>query len=115
MEFLPLSEKKGAAGPCTAQGSRPELRPTTAPPADHWSPETAWDVLERFAQSLQRCDQSRQQIKLVLDSVRSSLDADAVFWDPGTTGDSFEVLNRDPSCTSLPSVWYRDFTARLLA
>jgi HD-GYP domain-containing protein (c-di-GMP phosphodiesterase class II) len=73
--------------------------------------ESAWEVLERFGQSLQQCTQSTQQIRLILDSVRASLGADVVYWDPGTANDSVEALGR----LALESAWYRDFTARLLA
>jgi HD-GYP domain-containing protein (c-di-GMP phosphodiesterase class II) len=100
------------AAACDA--SAPRQRPC-AEQRESWSPETAWDVLEHFAQSLQRCEQSRQQIKLVLDSVRASLAADVVFWHPGDTNDSFEILSRDPASIRLPVVWYRDFMARLFA
>jgi HD-GYP domain-containing protein (c-di-GMP phosphodiesterase class II) len=72
--------------------------------------DLALDVLERFAQSLQQCAQSRQQIKLILEAVRSSLGADAVYWDPGRSSDTVEKFGRSASST-----WYRAFTARLVA
>ncbi len=78
---------------------------------DSRASETAWDVLERFGQALQRCFQSREQIKLVLESVCASLAADVVYWEPGSTSYPVEVLGRTP----LPPEWYRGFTVRLLA
>jgi HD-GYP domain-containing protein (c-di-GMP phosphodiesterase class II) len=49
--------------------------------------EAAWDILERFGLALQQCDQSTQQIRLTLEAAREALEADAVFWHPGGTGD----------------------------
>jgi HD-GYP domain-containing protein (c-di-GMP phosphodiesterase class II) len=72
---------------------------------------SAWEVLERFGQALQQCAQSRQQIKLILESVCASLGADAVYWDPGTTNDAVEVLGR----IALRPDWCTSFTTRLLA
>jgi HD-GYP domain-containing protein (c-di-GMP phosphodiesterase class II) len=68
-------------------------------------------VLERFGQSLQQCTKSTQQIQLILDSVRASLGADSVFWEPGTTSDPVEATGR----IVLKPDWYRDLTARVLA
>jgi HD-GYP domain-containing protein (c-di-GMP phosphodiesterase class II) len=79
-------------------------------PALGGTPESALDVLERFGQSLQQCLQSSQQIRLILDSVRASLRADTVYWDPGTTSDPVESQGQ----VVLSPAWYRDFTAQLL-
>jgi HD-GYP domain-containing protein (c-di-GMP phosphodiesterase class II) len=83
----------------------------TARPSTSKPPETAWEVLERFGATLQQCAQSREQIKLILESVCASLDADAVFWHPGTTSYPVEALGR----VVLPPEWFRLLTARLLA
>src|SRR2546429_614643 len=71
---------------------------------------TAWDVLERFGLVLQQCDQSAQQVRLIVESVRESLEADAVFWYPGGGAEA-------PACsgTELSPGWCRQFTERLLA
>jgi HD-GYP domain-containing protein (c-di-GMP phosphodiesterase class II) len=79
--------------------------------ADPRPAESAWEVLERFGQSLQQCAQSREQIKLILESVGASLEADVVFWDPGSTSYPVEAMGRP----ELSSEWYRSFTTRLLA
>jgi HD-GYP domain-containing protein (c-di-GMP phosphodiesterase class II) len=73
--------------------------------------DNAWDVLERFGQALQQCQQSAQQIRLILLSVQDALGADAVFWRPGAAGDSAEAVGRP----ELSAAWRRDFTSRLLA
>jgi HD-GYP domain-containing protein (c-di-GMP phosphodiesterase class II) len=72
--------------------------------------DNAWDVLERFGQALQQCQQSAQQIRLILLSVRDALGADAVYWHPGAAGDSAEAVGRP----ELSAAWRRDFTGRLL-
>jgi HD-GYP domain-containing protein (c-di-GMP phosphodiesterase class II) len=73
--------------------------------------ETAWDVLERFGRSLQAAGAMRDQIRLILESVRASLQADVVFWEPGVPGSAVESLGR----VDLPAEWYRTFVAQLLA
>jgi HD-GYP domain-containing protein (c-di-GMP phosphodiesterase class II) len=72
--------------------------------------ETAWEVLERFGWSLRECLQSRQQIRLLLESVAASLGADAVYWDPGSTNDPVEVFGP----VVLRPEWCQAFTGRLL-
>jgi HD-GYP domain-containing protein (c-di-GMP phosphodiesterase class II) len=73
--------------------------------------DNAWDVLERFGQALQQCQQSAQQIRLILLSTQDALGADAVYWHPGAAGDSAETVGRP----ELSAAWRRDFTSRLLA
>jgi HD-GYP domain-containing protein (c-di-GMP phosphodiesterase class II) len=72
--------------------------------------ETAWDVLERFGQALQQCEQSEQQIRLVLASVQEALGADVVFWYPGGSGEAPEVAGP----AEVSSAWCRDFAERAL-
>jgi HD-GYP domain-containing protein (c-di-GMP phosphodiesterase class II) len=74
------------------------------------APASAWEVLERFGQSLHQCRHSRQQITLVLESMSASLRADTVFWHPGGDNDAVEAHGG----VVLDSAWYRDFTALLL-
>lgn len=69
--------------------------------------EYAWDVLERFGQVLQDCNQAHEQVRLALDAARETLDADAVFWYPGNTGEMFEQVG----CPVLSEGWARDFLA----
>jgi HD-GYP domain-containing protein (c-di-GMP phosphodiesterase class II) len=72
--------------------------------------ETAWDVLERFSQSLQQCDRASQEIHLVLEAVQEGLGADAVFWYPGSSGEGLERVGRP----GLSPAWCRAFVERLL-
>ncbi len=72
--------------------------------------ETACEVLERFGQALQQCDQAARQIRLVLDTVQNALAADAVFWHPGTTNDPATVVG-----PQVPGVdWCAAFAQRVL-
>ncbi len=72
--------------------------------------ETAWDILERFGQSIQACTDSSHQVRLVLMSVRDSLGADAVFWHPGTSGDDYHVVG----APVLDRAWAASFIDRAL-
>jgi HD-GYP domain-containing protein (c-di-GMP phosphodiesterase class II) len=72
--------------------------------------ETAWDILERFGQSIQACDENAQQVRLVLTSVRESLGADAVFWHPGATADDGQTVGTP----ELNLAWCRAFTDHVL-
>jgi HD-GYP domain-containing protein (c-di-GMP phosphodiesterase class II) len=72
--------------------------------------ETACEVLERFGQALQQCDQAGRQIRLVLHTVQDALGADAVFWHPGSTGDPTAVVG-----PLVPGVdWCSAFVQRVL-
>jgi HD-GYP domain-containing protein (c-di-GMP phosphodiesterase class II) len=73
--------------------------------------EAAWDVLERFGQALQQCDQSVQQIRVTLEAARDALDADTVFWHPGGTSDAAAVVGS----ADLATAWreaFLDFVLR---
>jgi HD-GYP domain-containing protein (c-di-GMP phosphodiesterase class II) len=68
---------------------------------------SAWDVLERFGQALQQSEQSAEQVHATLTALQEALNADAVYWHPGSGGDAAEAVGRD----DLPIEWRRDFTA----
>jgi HD-GYP domain-containing protein (c-di-GMP phosphodiesterase class II) len=86
---------------------------TGSPREEGWPPaaEAALDVLERFGLELQQTEQSAQQIRLILSSVREALGADAVLWHPGTTGDAAEGVGAG----DLPTSWRQDFMSRMIA
>ena len=91
---------------------------TTTPSAEGRHPatscptiSTAWDVLERFGLALQQCDQSAEQIRLLLDSVRASIEADAVFWHPGSGAEAAAVAGG----AELTPEWCRELADCLLA
>ena len=65
---------------------------SSLPREDTPSIETAWDILERFGQSIQTCDETLSQVRLVLTSVRESIGADVVFWHPGSTTEEFQTV-----------------------
>ena len=88
-----------------AKDARPAPRGGEPPSAD-----TAWEVLERFGLALQQCEQAGQQVRLVLESVRDALGADAAFWHPGATGEAWQSAGTP----ALTAEWCRDFTARVL-
>src|SRR5262249_46376773 len=73
--------------------------------------ENAWDVLERFAGAIASCERPADQRRLALDVVREALDADVIYWYPGSSGDALEIVgDRSPS-----PAWCSAFAARLLA
>jgi HD-GYP domain-containing protein (c-di-GMP phosphodiesterase class II) len=85
--------------------------PTVLNKAIAVSPDAAWDVLERFGQSLQQCDQAAQQVRLVLEAVQESLAADVVFWFPGSDTDAPETVGQP--CLSVE--WRRNFICHEIA
>jgi hypothetical protein len=88
-----------------APGIKAALRPCEP------SAETAWDVLERFAEALQACEPARRQTRLVLEAVQEGLGADAVYWQPGPGGDGFDRAGPFP----VSADWCREFTDYVLA
>jgi hypothetical protein len=87
------------------------LLPPALRPGEALTLERAFEVLERFGQDLQQCDQASRQIPLVLAAVQESLGADVVFWQPGSTDDA-------PEAAGAPRVsreWCQHFLARVLA
>jgi len=85
-----------------------EARPPALPCP---SAGSAWDVLERFGLALQQCDQSAEQIRLLLDAVRASIGAEAVFWHPGSGAEAAAVAGGP----ELTPEWCGALTKRLLA
>ena len=84
---------------------------SSLPREDTPSIETAWDILERFGQSIQSCDETVPQVRLVLASVRESIGADAVFWHPGTTSEEFQAVGTP----ALNIAWSHAFLEHVLA
>lgn len=80
------------------------LAPPVGPRLDH-----AWEVLERFGEGLQQCDQAAAQIRLLLASTQQCLDADAVVWHPGIGEEGFTVVGK----TDLSDAWLRAFVESL--
>jgi HD-GYP domain-containing protein (c-di-GMP phosphodiesterase class II) len=68
------------------------------------------DVLERFARDIPGCEQTADQVRCTLKAVREALQTDAVYWYPGLSGGTGEVL----ADRALPPDWCRDFTQKLL-
>jgi HD-GYP domain-containing protein (c-di-GMP phosphodiesterase class II) len=87
-----------------------EYGPTSLPREDSPTFDTAWDILERFGQSMQTCDETVQQVRLVLTSVRDSLGADVVYWHPGNTGEEHQAVGTP----TLNHAWSRTFTEHVL-
>jgi HD-GYP domain-containing protein (c-di-GMP phosphodiesterase class II) len=74
-------------------------------------PEVALEVLDRFAQTLQKSQETSAQIRLVLEAVRESARADAVYWHPGRGGEAPVVVGRG----GLSPQWCRGLTQKVLA
>jgi HD-GYP domain-containing protein (c-di-GMP phosphodiesterase class II) len=89
----------------------PSAPDTQQPSVPCPSLDSALDVLERFGLALQQCDQSAEQIRLLLESVRTSVEADAVFWLPGNSSEA-PAVSGSPELTAH---WCREFSDRLLA
>jgi HD-GYP domain-containing protein (c-di-GMP phosphodiesterase class II) len=73
--------------------------------------EAIWDVLERYALEMGRCDYTADQKPLALQAVRDSIGAEVVFWYPGSSGDAVEVVG----ASDLPAAWCRDFAEQCLS
>jgi HD-GYP domain-containing protein (c-di-GMP phosphodiesterase class II) len=85
--------------------------PTDPRPEGFAPADTPWDVLERFGEALQRCEQSARQVGLMLGAVRDAVGADAVFWYPGDSSEGFARAGR----VELSEGWCRGFLRRVLA
>jgi len=72
--------------------------------------DSAWDYLDNCAREIQQCNSTTEQIRIVLQAIRDSIPADAVFWYPGTTGR--EVIST--GSVNLSAEWCCRFTKRLL-
>ena len=71
--------------------------------------EDAWEVLERFAREINRCDKSVRH-KLALEAVRDCTHAEAVYWLPGSGSDAFQIV----STLDLPAAWCTSFARKLI-
>jgi HD-GYP domain-containing protein (c-di-GMP phosphodiesterase class II) len=68
------------------------------------------DLLERFADDLHSSEQTLAQVRLILEAIRGSTRADAVYWDPGSGHEAVELTGDvRPS-----GVWCKELTRRLL-
>lgn len=73
--------------------------------------ETAWVILEQLLNRLQSCERQTEQMRLVLDGLRDSLDADLVFWYARSTDEVTDLVGN----TKVPPSWCRAFIRRMLA
>jgi HD-GYP domain-containing protein (c-di-GMP phosphodiesterase class II) len=71
--------------------------------------ETAWEILDRFAQALQKSQQTPEQIRLILETVREGIRAEAVYWYSCQSGECPVVAGR-----VLSPDWCRGLTRRML-
>lgn len=74
------------------------------------SADYAFEVLDRFAQALHRTESATQQTRLMLETIRQGVDADAVYFDGGDETESV-VVGR----TDLTPGWCTSLVQRLLA
>src|SRR4051794_32458729 len=75
-------------------------------PAAH---EDAWEVVERFARDINRCDKSHRH-RLALEAIREGIRPSSVYWYPGTGGDALEIAG---GC-NLPAGWCSSFARKLI-
>jgi HD-GYP domain-containing protein (c-di-GMP phosphodiesterase class II) len=73
--------------------------------------ESVWDVLDRFGQAMQDCDNEPRQVRLTITAVQESLGADTVFWHSG----SDETSGVCTGPVIQPLAWRQQFIARALA
>jgi HD-GYP domain-containing protein (c-di-GMP phosphodiesterase class II) len=71
--------------------------------------DDVWDVLERFASDLHRCDKGLRH-KLVLAAIHDCINAEMVFWYPGRSSESLEFAGE---CV-LPTNWCAGFARKLI-
>lgn len=72
--------------------------------------DMAWDILERFLLELNDCEAINKQIRATLHAVRAAVQADAVFWHPGSGFEGFEIAGK----TDLTSEYCRGLVQRLI-
>lgn len=70
--------------------------------------DAAWDILEQFIRTLQACENLNEQIRLTLNAILDSLQADVVFWYPGASRESMEMVG-DPNVSP---EWCKGFADR---
>jgi len=75
---------------------------STLPQADTWA------IIERFAQAIPRCEKKFIH-KLAVETIRDSIQAEAVFWYPGNSGEAFEIAGQE-----LPADWCLNFAKKLM-
>jgi HD-GYP domain-containing protein (c-di-GMP phosphodiesterase class II) len=91
---------------------RPHARlpiPKSRAPAPLLAQDDPWEVVERFARDVNRCEKSARQL-LALEAVRDCIKAEAVFWYPGSGSDAFQIAG---AC-DLPAVWCLGFARKLI-
>jgi HD-GYP domain-containing protein (c-di-GMP phosphodiesterase class II) len=73
--------------------------------------QAAWLILEQLLGNLQSCERTADQVRLVLEAVRESLDADLAFWYAGASDEVVDMIGD----VNLPPSWCRAFVRRMLA
>jgi HD-GYP domain-containing protein (c-di-GMP phosphodiesterase class II) len=82
------------------------LRKATGP-----APVTAaWDAMERLLRDLQNRERRTEQVRSTLQAIQEGLGADLVFWYPGTSGESMEIVGDYP----VTPEWCRKFADAFL-
>src|SRR5947208_12997044 len=72
--------------------------------------ERVCDALDHFLRQLAGCERAPEQVRLLLESARTALEADVVYWYPLTPGEPLEIVG---DCGLSPD-WYRYIAQRLL-
>jgi HD-GYP domain-containing protein (c-di-GMP phosphodiesterase class II) len=70
-----------------------------------------WDTLERLIQELTSCERSSHQMRLALEAVRETIDADTVYWCSDSPQRPLEIVGQQ----TLSPEWCRLLLERLLA
>jgi HD-GYP domain-containing protein (c-di-GMP phosphodiesterase class II) len=84
--------------------------PEMSLPPGPFTHDAAWDALNRFLARLQECEQPDDQRDVLLEAVRETLHADAVFcWHPGVLGRTVEIAGQ-----GLSPQWCHDFARKIL-
>jgi HD-GYP domain-containing protein (c-di-GMP phosphodiesterase class II) len=82
------------------------LRKATSP-----APATAaWDAMERLLRDLQARERRAEQVRSTLQAIQEGLGADLVFWYPGNSGESMEIVGDYP----VSAEWCRKFADAFL-
>ncbi len=86
------------------------LYPSGVPtPGPFPTEEDAWEIVERFARDVPRCDKSGRN-RFALEAVRDSIQAEAVYWYPGGSGEAVEIVGR----SELAAGWCSSFAKKLI-
>src|SRR6516164_772570 len=70
-----------------------------------------WEALDRFVQELQSGNRTVRQFRLLLQTIRESIEADVVFLHSPSSEEGLEIVGD----RALPPSWCRQFADRLLA